>query len=267
MFKYSIFLLLLFAFFSCVPNKDLIYLQGEPKEPTEIKKVNRTPYRLQVDDNIIIDLKSTNKELISFFLKSNSSENANANSIGSQSYESGSGYFNGYNVDIHGNIRLPYIGEVNVLGYTTTEVRKKLEDELKKYFNENEEIFITVRLSGIKYTIIGEINSPGTKVIYQNNVTILEAIANSGDITIFGNRKSIEIVRANPTGKEKFSIDLTKMDAFDSEAFFIKPNDFIQVKPIKQKSIGLGTTGLESLTTIISVFSLLTSIIIISKNL
>ena len=267
MFKYLILLLLFSTFFSCVSNKDLIYLQGEPKIATEIRKVNRTPYRLQVDDNIIINLKSENKELISFFIKDNTNGNNSSSGDGAQSYVSGSDYFTGYNVDIHGNIRLPYIGEVNVLGYTTTEVVKKIEEELKKYFSNDQEIFITVKLSGIKYTIIGEINEPGTKLIRQNNVNILEAIANSGDITIYGDRRNVEIVRSNPTGQEKFSIDLTNIEAFDSEIFYIKPNDFIQIKPIKQKSLGFGTTGLQSLTTVISVLTLLTSVIIIAKNL
>ena len=263
MIKYAIFLLLIIAFCSCVPNKDIIYLQGEPKEATEIKKINRTPYRLQVDDNIIIDLKSKNDELVSFFKK----ENTSGNNSNSQDLTSGNGNFTGYNVDVHGNIRIPYLGEINVLGYTTVEVRKKLEEEIKKYFSNEEEIFVTVKLSGIKYTIIGEISQPGTKIIYQNNVNIIEAIANSGDVTIYGNRKSVEIVRINPTGQEKYTIDLTKIDAFDSEVFYIKPNDFIQIKPIKQKSLGIGTTGFQSLTTIVSVFSLITSIIIIAKNL
>lgn len=269
MFKYVIFLLLILTVSSCVPNKDLIYLQGQPKEATEIIKINKTPYRLQVDDNIIIDLKSNNEELISFFKKENGSGGGNNQNGGGagQSYASGSGYFTGYNIDIHGNIRVPYFGEINVLGYTTKEVREKLEKEIRKYFNESNEIFITVKLSGIKYTIIGEISSPGTKVIFQNSVNILEAIANSGDITIYGNRKNVEIIRLNPTGQEKFSIDLTNIDAFDSEVFFIKPNDFIQIKPIKQKSLGFGTTGLQSLSTIVSVFTLLTSVIIIAKNL
>jgi polysaccharide export outer membrane protein len=214
---------------------------------------------LQVDDNITINLKSKNDELVSFFRKTEGTGTGNVNAE--------SAYFSGFSVDVHGNISIPYIGELNVLGYTTTEVRKKLESEIKKYFKSDNEIFITVKLSGIKYTIIGEIGQPGTNIILQNNVNILEAIANSGDITIYGDRKTVEVFRTTQTGQEKFLIDLTKIDAYDSEIFYLKPNDFIQIKPIKQKSLGIGTTGLQSLTTIVSVFSLLTSLIIISKNL
>lgn len=269
---YKNFVLIIFGLFlfSCVPNKNIIYFQGNPKQSDKIQRINNVPYKLQVDDNIIINIKSEKEELVSMFKKdgnsSGSSGNSNNNN-GNESFSSGSGYFNGFSIDNHGNIRIPYLGAINVLGYTTTEVRKKLEEEFKKYFNDNNDIFISVKLSGIRYTIIGEINEPGTRIVYQNRVNIIEAIANSGDITIVGNRKEVEVIRMNPTGQEKFVIDLTNIDAFNSDIFYIKSNDIIQILPLPQKSLGIGTTGLQSLTTIISVFSLLTSVIIIAKNL
>jgi len=128
-------------------------------------------------------------------------------------------------------------------------------------------IFVSVKLSGIKYTIIGEINSPGPKVISQNKVSIIDAIANSGDITTVGNRKKVEIIRRSATGTDKYYIDLTNVNALTSEVFYIKPNDIINVIPLKQKSWGTGTTGLQTISTIISVFTLLTSTFILARNL
>ncbi len=148
---------------------------------------------------------------------------------------------------------MPYIGEINVLGYTTKEVRIKLEKALLQYLRNQEDIFVTVRLSGIKFTILGEVSSPGTKVINQNSVTIVEAISNSGDITITGNRKKVEVWRNSDSGQKKFTIDLTNSSAFNSEIYYIQPNDLIYVVPLKQKSWGTGTTGLQSITTIVSV--------------
>lgn len=260
--KTLLFLAVICFLSSCVPNKDLIYLQGKPVSKKEIHKINNAPYKLQVDDIISIDIKADNNELVKLFLKSET--NNSSNQVTNQS----SGYFSGYSVDRHGNIRMPYFGEINVLGYTTKEVRFKIEEKLATVFEPEENYFVTVKLDGIKYTVMGEVGSPGTNVIYQNKVSIIEAITNSGDITVIGNRKNVQVIRFSPTGDtEKYEIDLTKIDALNSEIFYIKPNDYINVMPLRQKSWGTGTTGLQSLTTIVSLFTLVTSTILIIRGL
>lgn len=245
--KTCLLLILIIFVSSCVPSKDLVYLQGEPVAKTEIDRINNIPYKLQVDDIINIEIHSlaTDKTLIEPYLKNDSE----------------------YNIDNHGNIRFPNIGNINVLGYTTVEVRKKIETELKKLFKNNEDVFVSVKIPGIKYTIIGEIASQGPKVLEQNRVSIIDAIANSGGITTVGNRKKVEIIRKSIDGIEKFTIDLTKISAYNSNVFYIKPNDVINVIPLKQKAWGTGTTGLQTLSTIVSVFTLITSTFILARNL
>ena len=127
---------------------------------------------------------------------------------------------------------------------------------------------MTVRLQGIKYTVMGEVNLPGTKIAYSNNLSIIDAITDSGDISDVGDRKNVEVIRISPSGDvKKFEIDLTNIKAVNSEIFFIKPNDFINVKPLRQKSWGTGTTGLQSLSTIISLLTLFTSTVLIIRTL
>ena len=259
-------------FASCVPNKDLIYLQGDPVAKKNVHKLNNQPYRLQVDDVLSIDIKAKDEKSVSLFKKSGGvSQGYNTNNNDSRNRNSGNSsggsLENGYSVDRHGNIRLPYLGEVNVLGFTTKEVRLKLEKALLDYLKVEEDIFVTVNLTGIRFTIFGEIANPGIKVINQNSVNIFEAIANSGDIQVTGNRKTVEVWRTTPEGRKRYSIDLTKVDAFNSEVFYIQPNDMIYIIPLKQKAWGTGTTGLQSLTTIVSVFTLVTSTILLVKNL
>jgi polysaccharide export outer membrane protein len=241
---------------SCVPNKDLVYLRGNPVDKKEVYKLNNAPYRLQVDDVLSINIKAKNEESVALFKKSGSGGPSLIGNLQS-----------GYSIDRHGNIRIPYIGEINVLGYTTKEVRIKLEEVLLRYLKNKEDIFVTVNLAGIKFTIFGEIGSSGTKVVNQNSLTIFEAIANSGDITVTGNRKKVELWRTNASGRKKYSIDLTKVDAFDSEIYYIQPNDLIYVVPLKQKAWGTGTTGLQSLSTIVSLFTLVTSTVLLVRNL
>lgn len=260
--KKPLVLILLIAFLSaCVPSKDLVYLQGKPIKKTNIHLVNDVPYKLQVNDIINIDIKAPDPKLVLLFTKQQvDGESQRSNSDG--------GYFSGYSINSHGNIRLPHLGEINVLGYTTKEVRVKLEEILKKRFKNPDDVFVTVKLAGIRYTVIGEVGSPGPKTIYQNKVSIIDAISNAGDITLTGNRKKVEIYRNYTNNNtEKFTIDLTDISAFNSKVFYIMPNDIINVIPLRQKAWGTGTTGLQSLTTIITVFSLITSTVLLVRNL
>ena len=261
--KASIFVLLTFVLLvSCVPNKDLIYLQDKGTQDaatnTQIQ-LNQKPYKLQVGDLISIDIKSDKPELIAIFKKketTNTEETAQ------------SLYFSGYNVDVHGNIRIPRIGELNVLGYTVAEISDRIKAKLlKDYFNEAANIFVTVKLAGLTFTVNGEVALTGNYTLFKERVTILEAIANAGDISVVGNRKDVLIIRQYPQGQKIHHIDLTDISAMQSPYYYILPNDLIYVKPLKQKSLGTGTTLVQTLTTVISVLSLVASVIVLSKNL
>ena len=176
-------------------------------------------------------------------------------------------YFSSYTIDRHGNIRIPYIGELNVLGYTEKEVREKVEVEMENYFKDTSGIFVTVKLAGIRFTVLGEVANPGTLVLFQNEVNIIEAIANAGDITLTGNRRKVTVVRKNTEVTKKFQLDLTDMAMFNSESFYVQSNDIIYVEPLKQKSWGTGATGAQTFSTLISILSLATTTILLVRNL
>ncbi len=258
--KYITFLLLSILFFSCVPNKDLVYFQGELEDSENIQKLQNEPYKLQVNDMLDIQIKSSDTKLVELFQSSAGDSNNNSR------YNEESLYFTSYSIDDHGNIRLPYIGEINVLGYTTKEVREKIEQEFLQYFKSSDDFFINVKLAGIRFTVLGEVGSTGTKVIFQNQVSLVEAIANAGDITLVGNRKNVSVFRKTMDKTERFKIDMTDMSTFNSDNFFIQSNDVIYVEPLKQKSWGTGTTGVQTLTTVISVLSLVTTAILLINS-
>ena len=159
---------------------------------------------------------------------------------------------------------MPTLGEINVLGNTVDEVRELIEKELlDRYFREEANIFVTVKLAGIRYTTLGEIGSGG-QVIYKEQVSIMEAVANAGGITEFGDMTDVKIIRQYPGGGEKVhSIDLTSINATKSPYYYIQPNDLILVNPLPQKALGFGTTGMTSFTTIFSVLGILTSTILL----
>jgi len=261
--KNILFLILSIGFFytSCVPTKDLIYLQNKDStgDNSAINLVAQKPYRLQINDIISINIKANDPKLVEIFSSSNQLNSTSFSDVGL--------YFNGYTVDDHGNIRMPVLEQLNVLGFTLDEVRVVIEKKLlEEYFNKEANIFVTVKLAGLRYTINGEVLLPGTKTIYQEKLTILEAIANSGDITVVGDRKNVSIIRQTPTGMEIHEIDLTDIKATQSSYFYVQPNDYIYIKPMKQKTWGTGKTGIESLTTILTVLTLLTTTLLITRQ-
>ena len=259
--KIILFALLASLLTSCISNKDLIYLQNKKGDNTaiEIAQDASKPYRVQTNDIISIAIKALDQKLVAMFSPSQSGE---------QGTSQQDLYFNGFTVDDHGNIRVPVLGEINVLGYTLDEIRIKVEKQLlDEYFKQEANLFVNVKLAGLRYTINGEIGSPGTKVLFQDKVTIMEAVANSGDITLTGNRKDVQIIRKVPYGFETHSLNLTDAKAMNSPYFYIQPNDYILIKPLKQKSWGTGTTGVQTVATIVSALSLVTTAILLSKNL
>ncbi len=258
--NFFILLLISVAFSSCIPVKDMVYLQDKGNSnKSVVDEISYKPYRLQSSDILNINIKSMDAELATIFNATVTNQN---NTINTESL-----YFNGYTVDDHGNIRIPVLGEINVLGFTVEEVRIKIESALlKDHFKKEAQIFVSVKLAGFRYTINGEVEKPGTKTLFMDKLNILEAIANSGDITVTGDRKDVKVIRQFPQGSETFSIDLTDATASKSPVFYLQPNDYIYIKPLKQKTWGTGKTGIESLSTIITILSLATTTFLLLKN-
>ncbi|NNE32923.1 MAG: sugar transporter [Winogradskyella sp.] len=245
---------------SCVPYKDLVYLQNQEKALDSITNVVeiQKPYRVQINDILSIRVKALDQESVQIF---NPVGNENLNATNEEN-----AYFDGFTVDLHGNIRMPVLGEINVLGYTTVEIRELLEKLLlEKEFKSTANIFVTVKLAGLRYTATGEVNSPGTQLLYREKVNVFEALANSGEISEAGNRKEVLIIRQYPQGQKIHKIDLTDLNVMQSPYYYIQHNDMIYVKPVKQKAWGTGLTGRDALTTIISLMGLVTTSILLIR--
>src|SRR5690606_22351050 len=188
-------LLLIFVissfFTSCIPHKDIVYMQNKnaaTMDTLQLMVEQQKPYRVQINDILSVRVKALDQESVRIFnpigdeiLTANSSEQA---------------YFDGFTVDLHGNIRIPTLGSINVLGYTTEEIQTIIENKLlEDQFKETSNIFVTVKLSGLRYSATGEVGNPGTKTLFQERVNIYEALANVGDIPVTGNRKDVLIIR------------------------------------------------------------------------
>jgi len=262
--KLLIFVLSCVIVSSCIPHKDTVYLQIKegavndtiPNNLVEIQK----PYRVQVNDILNIRVKALDQETVSI-LNPTGEGNLNASSAERA-------FFDGFTVDVHGNVRIPTLGYINVLGFTTEEIEKKIEAQLlEEQFKETANIFVTVKLAGLRYTASGEIGSPGSQVLFTERVNVFEAIANAGEIPLTGNKKDVKIIRQYPQGQKIHSLDLTDIKVMESPYYYIQPNDIIYVEPLKQKSIGTGETALSSITAIASIVSLISTAVLLSTRL
>ncbi|MBC3846959.1 polysaccharide biosynthesis/export family protein [Winogradskyella echinorum] len=249
---------------SCIPHKDTIYLQNKENSindtiPNNLIEVQK-PYRVQINDILNVKVKAIDQKTVEIL---NPSGDSNLNASSSER-----AYFDGFTVDVHGNIRIPTLGYVNVLGFTTEEIEKIIEKKLlDEQFKETANIFVTVKLAGLRYTANGEVGSPGSNVLFTERVNIFEAIANVGEIPVTGDKKDVLIIRQYPQGQKIHHLDLTDINVMKSPYYYIQPNDIIYVKPLKQKSLGTGETAVSSLTTIATVVSLITSSILIFSRL
>lgn len=262
-FLLFVFLTIFVLCSSCITNKDVVYLQDKGtvmSDSLAIKELSK-PYRVQVNDILSINVKALDEELVSIF-------NPVATTTNLSAIQPSTLYFNGFTIDLHGNIKFPILGEINVLGYTIQEIENKVKAELlAQYFKETAEIFVTVKLAGLRYTVTGEVVGTGVYTLYQDRANIIEALANAGDIAQTGDRRDVLVIRQYPDGQKIHHIDLTNITAMQSPYYYIQPNDIILVKPLKRKAIGAGQTGFQNLTTIASLLSILVSTYFLTKNL
>ena len=244
---------------SCVPLKNITYLKDTGKVQDSLISLQRQqqPYRVQIGDILSIRLKALDQQLVDFF---------NPSGTGGISLDEGF-YYDGFAIDNHGNIRVPELGEINVLGRTTDEIREIIEKRLlADYIKDEADLFVTVKLPGIRYTLVGEIGSSGTQTVLAEKLSILEAIANAGGVPLTGDLTDVIIIRQYPGGQRIHHIDLTTIDVMQSPFYYIQPNDIITVNPLPQKALGIGTTGLQAFTTILTIVTTLTSIILLATR-
>jgi len=138
----------------------------------------------------------------------------------------------GFTVDSVGNIHFPQIGEMHVAGLTAKEVEMQLTEELQQYVKMPT---VSVHIANYIISVLGEVARPAQYVIPHNQISIPEALALAGDLTVFGKRKNVQIIRELKGQRYFVRIDLTKRNLFDSPYYYLHAGDIIYVEPTKGK--------------------------------
>jgi polysaccharide biosynthesis/export protein len=240
----------------CIPNKKLIYVQDLQSDAPRSRYDQMIPYKieeyvLQVNDVIDINMTTSDLEL-NGLLRPEGADGQPMRMMGGGMMANGDIFFlNGYTLNDKGIVDLPLVGEVKLAGLTIDEAKVVIRQELSKYIRDQES-YVRVRLGGIRYSALGEFNAPGKYTLLQNRVTIFEAIANAGDLTLMAKRNKIRLIRQYPGGSKSYEIDLHKSDFMNSELYFIRPNDMIYAEPIKARELGTGVTVFQTTQLLIS---------------
>ena len=125
------------------------------------------------------------------------------------------------------------LGEIHVGGLTKLEIENLIIDKLKVYLKEAP--LVTVRIVNYRISVLGEVASPGSFVVSNEKINLLEALAMAGDLTIYGERKNILLIRDNNGKKEFHRFDLTATDLLESPYFYLQQNDIVYVEPNKAR--------------------------------
>ncbi|MDG1279240.1 MAG: polysaccharide biosynthesis/export family protein [Algoriphagus sp.] len=222
-------------------------------------------YYLQKFDIVDINITTTSAE-INELLNVATITSQNNMMMGGGGQAGGDVFFmNGYTIDEFGKVELPLIGEVLLDGLTTIEAKKLIENEVKRYVNEDE-YFVRIRLGGIRFSALGEFNNPGKITVLQNRVTIFEAIAAASDLNILAKRNELIVVRQYPEGSKIHKINLNDKNLLTSDFYFVRPNDILYAEPLKVREIGNATNFIQTLTLLTTTITAVALILTLATN-
>ncbi len=227
---FLIFFLSFLLFFSC-RNRRYLYVD---KAITEIKKENyhssEDEYHLQPYDYLFIKISSTNEDINKLY------ENISSQYSPNQVTNQASFFLTGYLVNDSGYVFVPTLGNLYVKGLTIAQARDTIQAHVDKILKD---AVVNVRLTSFNVSFIGEFNNTGQMPFYKERVNILEAIAKSGDLTDYADRRHIQVIRPIDTTYVIYNIDLTNKRILEQKEFYIFPNDIIYAPPKKTKEFTL----------------------------
>ncbi|MGD1892403.1 MAG: polysaccharide biosynthesis/export family protein [Cyclobacteriaceae bacterium] len=240
---------------ACIPNKKLVYFPN-PEFNTQVPTTvynSRQTYKLQPRDVLSVRIKTLDEDTEKYF-------NIQPNN-GFQQLDPAGLFINGYSVNSRGTITLPEVGEIQVSGYTLEEAEAIIRDAISSYITN---ATILVKLVSFKVTVLGEVNSPGYYYVFNEQANVLEVLGLAGDLTDFGNRENITLIRQTKNGNDAILLNLKDPKLLASNFYFLQPNDVLYVQPLQAKQ---ARGNLNTLTILGVLFGAISSTILVLNYL
>lgn len=259
----TLFLTVILLLSSCGSSKDVAYIQN-----VEALNAAQSSYlydaRIMPKDVLTITVNTLTPEASAPFnlvVSPTLNNGANGQTFGSNRA------LQTYLVSNDGTISFPVLGTLKVGGLTKIECEKLIRDGILPYMNENENPIVTVRMSNYKISVLGEVARPGMFQVGNEKINIFEALAQAGDLTIYGVRDRVKLIRENAEGKKEIHVlNLKDANIINSPYYYLQQNDIVYVEPnnVKARNSNVGQTTTLALTAtsiLISLSSLLYNIL------
>lgn len=236
---------------SCKSRKDVVYLQDVvPLKQQEIEQ--RFEVYIHEDDLLAIMVNSKDPELALPFNMPMVSYQIGYNSSAQQKVL-------GYLVDVNGDIDFPILGKLHVAGLTRLELRELIKNKLIEGDLIKDPV-VTVQFLNFKVSVMGEVARPGSFNIQGDRITLLEALSMAGDLTIYGRRDRVAVIREKDGQRTILFHDLRSADVFTSPCYYLQQNDIVYVEPNKAKSEQSGINQNNSVSVWLSAVSVLAAV-------
>lgn len=246
----------LYLLAGCASQKQIAYLQDVPGD-----------YRRQMGQDY--DIRINTDDLLSIMVNSKNPELAQMFNLPMVSYQiTNTGYTGGqyrilgYLVDKEGEIDFPQLGKIKVRGLTRFELAERLKQELTGRGLVNDPV-ITIQFLNFKVAVMGEVARPGTFEVNSDRITLLDALSRAGDLTIYGRRENVKVIREENGQRMVGSVDLRSAELMDSPFYYLKQNDIVYVEPNKARAGQREINQNRSIGTFASIVSVLTSLAIL----
>ncbi len=240
---------------SCSTQKDLVYFSDlDNGQRFELAVPQQIEPQVQPNDILSISVSTLSPESNVLF-----SGGASVSRVSSgTAYPSTAGSTaSGYTVDKNGYINFPVLGQVKVAGLTKEQVRDKLATEISKYVKSP---IVNVAYENFKVTVIGEVSRPSTFTVNNDQINLLEALGLAGDMTVYGKRDNVLIIREQNGKRTMNRVNLNRKDVLNSPFFYLKQNDIVYVEPDKAKGAQI-SAGRQVLPYIVSAASIITIVV------
>lgn len=234
----------------CIEQRQLPYLQN-PKysAASPVAVANARPiYQVQPNDVLSIRVQSAQTEFNEMF------NTTDTRTI--LSSDPGIMFLSGYSVTEEGEITLPTVGRIKVGGLTMEKAQALVQQRVGGFVRGAN---VVVKLLSFKVTVLGEVRAPGRYYVYNDQATVLEGLGLAGDLTEFGNRQQVKLVRQTVTGSEVVLLDLTDPALLRSPYYYLQPNDALYIEPLKARAsranannLGLIFGGLSTIVLLLS---------------
>lgn len=252
--KSIFFFIIIASLTSCVQYEELLYFRKDvenprPQFPSDSIQ-NLATLQIQQNDVLSITVNTFDTELSAPFNLLSSQMAANAGSTGSVSP------LVSYIVDENGQIDFPVLGKLTVKGLTISEAKALIHKELLTYLKDP---VVNMRLISFRVSVIGEVNEPGTFIINNDRLTVLEALSMAGDLTAYSNRTNILVVREQNGIRQFGELNLQSAEIFKSEFYYLKQGDVIYIEPTEHKEGAVRDQFADYIPVITAIFSGITS--------